>query len=78
MNNDYKIAMGYPWYFCKWWRRIRKCDEYSLPLETSVKIINKEGERIFKMDVMEFYTPWWAWPFELLHRAIFGNSKFIK
>ena len=25
--------------------------------------------------VIEFYTPWWGWPFELLHRLIFGYPK---
>ena len=26
---------------------------------------------------IEFYVPFWAWPFELLHRAFFGSVKFI-
>jgi hypothetical protein len=26
----------------------------------------------------EFYVPVWAWPFELLHRLIFGSTKLIK
>lgn len=25
--------------------------------------------------VHELYVPWWAWPFELIHRAIFGQVK---
>lgn len=25
--------------------------------------------------VHEFYVPWWGWPLELLHRAIFGHAR---
>ena len=27
------------------------------------------------MPVVEFYVPWWAWPLELCHRAIFGVDR---
>lgn len=27
---------------------------------------------------IEFYVPWWGWPFEILHRCIFGYPKLNK
>lgn len=25
--------------------------------------------------IIEFYVPWWAWPLELIHRAVFGYPR---
>lgn len=27
------------------------------------------------LGLREIYVPWWAWPFELTHRLIFGSTK---
>lgn len=29
-------------------------------------------------DLAEFYVPFWAWPFELCHRMVFGYSRILK
>lgn len=48
----------------RWWLRTRKKkDQSSAPAHW-------EG-RIY---IMEFYIPWWAWPFEIGHRLIFGKG----
>ncbi len=44
---------------CRWWLRTRK-----------IKPEPRGG-----MPVFEFYTPWWAWPLELLHRLVFGRAR---
>ena len=45
---------------CKWWMRVEP-----LKFEPSSRL--QSGAR--------FYVPWWAWPLELVHRAIFGRVK---
>lgn len=55
-------AVGRPLPLCRWWLRTR-------PLRNAVQI----GPAGIPA-VVEFYVPFWAWPFELLHRLIFGRS----
>lgn len=65
MENQNKIEhkIGYsiqrPWYFYRWWM---KCETITLDKD-------KDGF----MHGARFYCPWWAWGFELLHRAVFGK-----
>jgi hypothetical protein len=65
MNEDsteYKVGTFPPWYARKWWMRVREVESVTYS-DGSVG------------GCAEFYVPWWSWPFELLHRLIFGNPK---
>gem|GEM_PF-5263448 len=48
---------------CRWWLRTRSC---RLGIQ-----LNNDGTP----PCIEFYVPWWAWPLELLHIAVFGRAK---
>jgi hypothetical protein len=48
---------------CRWWLRTRPCSH-------GVQI-GPEGIPA----AVEFYVPWWAWPFELLHWLVFGKAS---
>ena len=49
---------------CRWWMRLRPiCKGFQ---------IESCGEFL---PPIELYVPWWAWPFELVHRLIFGRAK---
>ena len=63
---EYKIGKSLPKPLCRWWLRLRPCKKaiHLGPTNT--------------LPCMEFYVPWWAWQFELLHRLIFGSSKISK
>lgn len=50
-----------PWYLRKWWMRMREIESVQTPQGWT--------------GCAEFYVPWWAWPFELAYRAIFGNAR---
>lgn len=65
MKEEYKVGTCRPLPFCRWWCRVR-------PLKNAVQLNAGEGIPA----AVEFYVPWWAWPFELLHRLIFGSTKF--
>ena len=47
----------------RWWLGTRQC-------KNAVQI-GPEGMPA----CLEFYVPWWSWPFELLHRLIFGKAN---
>jgi hypothetical protein len=49
-------------YASRWWLRAGKCE-----------VNTREGW----IGGAELYVPWWAWPFELLYRAVFGNPAAI-
>ncbi len=46
----------------KWWQRTRP-RKRGIQLNTDLP------------PCVEFYVPWWGWPLELTHRAIFGTPK---
>ena len=51
----------------KWWLKVRPC-------KSAIQINANQGIP----PCIEFYVPFWAWPFELLHRLyclIFGKDK---
>ena len=54
----------HPW-ICKWWLRMRDCKRATLIGDTQPGVL----------PVQEFYVPLWAWPFEWMHRCVFGNPK---
>ena len=60
--DKYQVGKSKHWLFCKWWMRIRPVVSQAIPCPSSCRCV-------------EFYVPWWAWPFELIHRAIFGKTK---
>jgi hypothetical protein len=60
MNKTYKQSQ--PKYLRRWWLRFRPCKTQILASE-------------YTGYALEFYVPWWAWPFELIHRMIFGRAK---
>jgi len=53
-----------PIIFTRWWLRTRK-----------IKSGPEFNEYGLKHAVHELYVPWWSWPFELLHRLVFGRAK---
>lgn len=53
-----------PTIFTRWWLGIRK-----------FKPSSEFNECGLKYAIHEFYVPWWGWPFELLHRLVFGRAK---
>jgi len=46
----------------RWWLKTREC-------KNGIQL-GPEGMQA----CIEFYIPWWGWPFELLHRLIFGKT----
>lgn len=68
MSNDYVIGRSrHPW-LCRWWVRTRpvKPDKF----HRAMCRLTSSGARA----PVEFYVPWWGWPLELLHRAVFGRA----
>ncbi len=59
------VKKGLPKVLCRWWLKTRSC-------RNGIQINNDMPECI------EFYVPWWAWSFEILHMFVFGESKLIK
>jgi len=66
-ENGYMLgtSLSLPKYLCRWWLRTRPC-------KNAVQINAGQGIPAS----VEFYVPFWAWPFEILHRAIFGSTRF--
>lgn len=64
MKNN--IIKAKPLPLCRWWLRTRPC---SLGIQLGPEEM---------LPCMEFYVPWWGWPFELLYRIIFGRNKLEK
>ena len=48
----------------KWWLKTR-------PTKRAIQANRGEGIT----PCIEFYVPFWAWPFELLYTMIFGSTK---
>jgi hypothetical protein len=61
-EEEYVVRKSLPPILTRWWLKTRKCEE-------SVQI-GPEGVSAS----IEFYIPWWAWLFELLHRLVFGRA----
>jgi len=61
MTNITKKSLPLP--LTKWWAKTRPCKK-------AVQLNVNEGIPA----CIEFYVPWWAWPLEMLHRAIFGRD----
>jgi len=62
-TDDFKESQLEPWFIRRWWLNCRV---------TTIDNINGSW-----VAASELYVPWWAWPFELLHRLIFGRA-YIK
>lgn len=62
---EFGTAKMYPFYATRWWLRMRKCNPITYA-DGSVGASNA------------FYVPFWALPFEVMHRAIFGSTQFLK
>lgn len=64
MKSEMKTGKSLPRPLCRWWLKSRPC---------------KLGTQLNAWQgippCIEFYVPIWAWPFELLHWAIFGRPK---
>jgi len=54
-------GIGRKRWLCKWWIRVKPCAAIMIDGLWSAS--------------SEIYVPWWAWPFEIIHRMIFGSSK---
>lgn len=64
MQSEYKIGIAKHIMLQRWWLRTRECES----------IVYDDGSIGASA---EFYIPIWAWPFELVHRAIFGKAVLI-
>lgn len=62
-----EFIVGYSRAFTKWWLRTR--------VVTPAK---QDAESGLWHAMHEIYVPWWAWPLELAHRAIFGRTILTK
>lgn len=61
VNRPTNCAVGVsPWYMRRWWLKGREVT----PIRYADGTVGGCGE---------LYVPLWAWPLELLHRAIFGR-----
>jgi hypothetical protein len=49
----------------RWWLKTRPCSRGEQ--------LNHDGTP----PCIEFYVPWWAWPLELAHCAIFGRARLL-
>jgi len=61
-KEDYVMKKALPTPLTRWWLKTRPC-------KNAVQI-GPEGISA----CIEFYVPWYAWPFELLHRLVFGKA----
>ena len=64
MKTEMTLRKALPYPLCKWWKRARTC-------KRGIQLNNN------MLPCIEFYVPWWAWPLEIVYRAIFGNPKLI-
>ncbi len=62
MKEEYVMGKSLPKPLTRWWLKTRPC-------KNAVQIGPKGMPAC-----IEFYVPWYAWPFELLHRIIFGKA----
>lgn len=61
------LMVGKPLIMRRWWLKTR-------PATNAVQINSGEGIPA----CVEFYVPFWAWPFELLHIILFGSTRLQK
>lgn len=61
-EHEYVTMRAKPLFMRRWWMKTRPCKD-------AVQI----GDSGLPA-VCEFYVPWYAWPFELIYRAIFGKD----
>ena len=59
------VGKSLPRPLCKWWKRFRRVKD-QVPMDGLIHA------------AVELYVPWWAWPFELTHRMVFGNLKLTR
>ena len=64
MSNENITKTALPIPLQRWWLRTRNC-------KLGIQMNPEDGMPA----CIEFYVPWWAWPLELIHRAIFGYPK---
>lgn len=62
---EMKTCEAVPRWRSKWWMRMEVLEQY----------YDAKGA---EHGTLRFYVPWWAWPLELFHRAIFGYPKLEK
>lgn len=62
--SEMKVGYGYPRILCKWWLRAEKIRE--------IQPLTPDGLRCAEWRMV---VPWWAWPLELVHRAVFGGAR---
>jgi hypothetical protein len=59
----------------RWWLRSRSC-KHAIQLPDKTAVVDGIRINYFQFQpCVEFYVPIWAWPFELLHRIVFGSVK---
>jgi len=63
MNDEYVTKTALPAPLRRWWLKTRECKAG----------IQLDGQGM--PACVEYFVPWWAWPFELIHRAIFGHVR---
>jgi len=58
---DVEVCIGHPRWLCRWWLSFRPC-------------VSEQIDGLWTAP-SEGYIPWWAWPFELCHRLIWGRCS---
>ena len=59
---EYVTKISLPKLLTRWWLKTRPCK--------NIVQIGSKGVPA----CIEFYVPFWAWPFELIHRLFFGRT----
>ena len=61
-ERDYVNGKALPKLLARWWLKMRIC-------KNAIQLGPKGMPAC-----VEFYVPWWGWPFEMIHRLIFGKA----
>lgn len=59
----YVFAKQKPLFLRRWWVKIRECKDAVQIDDSGIPACH------------EFYVPWYAWPLELIYRAVFGKVE---
>jgi hypothetical protein len=62
METKYSYCKSLPKPLTRWWVKTRPC-------KNAVQLGPKGMPAC-----VEFYVPWYAWPLELMHHAVFGKA----
>ena len=64
-HDEWVVMKGHPRWLTRWWLRTQ-------PIQAEITPDGMVGASC------EFHVPWWAWPLELAHWALFGRPRLGK